>query len=546
MENVEQQPIDPETLEKLRVKGKESLFFFARAILGFSDLDEIIHKPICRELEKFEENTRLTIEFPRTWFKSTLGSISYSIWRAINNPNIRILIVQNSYDNACKKLAAIKSIFEKNKLFQALYPEILPTKLSRWSSQCLEVNRSQAHPEGTFEAAGIGTATTSRHYDIIIEDDTISPKKDDMTGIVQQPTQMDIEKAIGWHSVCHPMLLHPTKSQIVIIGTRWAERDLLGYIYEKFPEYKNLRRTACEKDGVPCTLDEGGKPTWPERFSEKALREIERQEGPYMFACLYLGKPTAAINQVFRRDWICYFENHARNSYACTSVDLASADKEESSDPDFNVILTTAIEPKSGKIYVLDYRRERMSPGEVIEEIIAHHKRHNPVKIKVEAIGYQRTLVHWLKQKVRAQNIMMLIEAITGHKQSKVDRIRGLQPYFANKQIYIRTWMTELEQELLAFPKGAHDDVIDTLSMQMDFWLEMMDFSKLAEPEKPIDQFSGAEIIKELRGRYIDINEYPNDMGNLRDAYLDNIQSPILRDDILQYDERLRLEQVLN
>lgn len=537
--------LDQETILKMREEGKRNLFFFARVILQFEDLTKNIHLPVCKALEDYENNTRITIEMPRTWFKSTLGSVSYAIWRAINNPNIRILIAQNTYGNACKKLSAIASIFERNQLFRLLYADILPTKTCRWSNECLEVNRTGAHPEGTFEAAGVGTQTTSRHYDLIIEDDTIAPKKDDMTGVVQQPTQMDIEKAIGWHGLCHPMLLHPKESQILVIGTRWAERDLLGYIYKKFPEYYNVRKVACEKDGEPCTIAEGGTPTWPERFDVDVLKEIERQEGPYMFASLYLGSPTAAINQVFKREWIAYYENQSRKSYACTSVDLASAEKEESSDPDFNVILTTCINPESGKIYILDYTRERMNPSDVIDCIFRHYHRHHPIKVKIEAIGYQRTLVHWLKRQQRKDGIQFIVEEITGHRQSKVDRIRGLQPYFADGLIFLRKGMSILEHELLAFPKGAHDDIIDSLSMQIGFWVEMMDFSKAAEPISAASIFSGKAIIEELTGRFNAIDEYPYDMGNLRDHYLNEIGSPITQERILLRHEKERTETLI-
>jgi predicted phage terminase large subunit-like protein len=533
--------LNQETINQLREKGRESLFFFARAILGFSDFDPEIHLPICRELEDFTENTRLSVELPRTWFKSTLVSISYSIWRAINDPNIRILIAQNTHDNACKKLKAIASVFEKNNLFKVLYPEILPDKTCRWAANCLEVSRSAAHPEGTFEAAGVGTAAVSRHYDLIIEDDTIAPKIDDMTGIIQQPTRMDIEKAIGWHNLCHPMLLHPSRSQIVIVGTRWAERDLLGYIYEHFPEYISIRKTSCEKNGVPCTLDEGGQPTWS-RFDEPTLRELERTEGPYMFACLYLGMPTAAINQVFNRDWIIYHDNIPKGCYACTSVDLAAAEKEESSDPDFNVIMTTAIEPKSGRIFLLDYTRDRMSPSDVIDVIFRHYHRFHSTKFLIEAIGYQRTLVHWIKQRQRKEGVQFYIEEIRGHKQSKVDRIRGLQPYFSAKLISIRKGMNALEQELLAFPKGAHDDVIDALSMQKAFWVEQMDFGKLYAEDKPLDQFSGQAIISELLNRFSMLNQYPFDIGNAADQLFAAHSSGALRDRLVADLERKRKE----
>ncbi len=528
--------MDQETIEELRKKGKESLFFLARAILGFKDLDVDIHKPVCIELEKFVKNTRMTVEFPRTWFKSSLVSIAYSIWRAINDPDIRILIAQNTHGNACKKLRAIAAIFEKNKLFRFLYPEILPTKNCRWSSESLELNRTAAHPEGTFEAAGVGTAAVSRHYDLIIEDDTISPKKDDMTGIIQQPTRADIEKAIGWHGLCHPMLLHPTKSQIIVVGTRWAERDLLGYIYEKFPEYVSLRRTSIEDDnGDACGLDlngnieNNGHLTWPGRFDIEALLELLKTEGPYMFACLYLGKPTAAINQVFNREWILYFDNHKRGSYACTSVDLASAEKEETSDPDFNVILTTAIEPKSGNIYVLEYTRERMSPSKVIDEIFRHYYKYHSVRTIIEAIGYQRTLTHWIEQRQKSTNTFFAIEEIKSHKQSKEDRVRGLQPLFVSGKIHIRPSMINLEQELLAFPKGAHDDIIDTLSMQMAFWVEMLDFTSTIAPPKIIDPFKGSTIINELTGKFTAAHQHPFDGGNMEDRYLASVKSNSLR-----------------
>lgn len=458
--------VEKNILEVWRTKGRKSLFFLARAVLGFRDLDPKIHLPLCEALEHREDVTRLMVIFPRTWFKSSICSIAYPIWEALNDPNIRILIVQNSFSNACKKLGVIKDIFEKNQLFRALYPEILPTKGNTWTKECLKVNRAASHPEGTFEAAGVGTATTSRHYDRIIEDDTIAPKKDDMSGIVQQPTQMDIEKAIGWHRQCHPMLLHPLKSRIVVVGTRWAEMDLLGWIAKNSPEYKIISRSAIENDrGEPTRLESGGHIIW-ERFNETTLRQIEREEGPYMFSSLYLNSPTSAINQVFHRDWIRYYTKQASNCVYCTSVDLASAKKEESSDPDYTVILTCGVSPSEGRVFVVHYTRERLDPGQTVEAIFEHVRAYKPLEVIVESIGYQRTLNYWVRKLMNQHKLIFYINELTGLTGSKIDRIRGLQPYFSEDRISVKPHMIELEQELLAFPKGAHDDLIDSLSMQ--------------------------------------------------------------------------------
>jgi len=359
-------------------------------------------------------------------------------------------------------------------LFRALYSEILPNTGETWTKECLKVNRSIINPEGTFEAAGVGTATTSRHYDEIIEDDTITPKKDDMTGIVQQPTQADIEKAIGWHRQCHPLLVHS-------------------------PEYKKISRAIYENsDGEPARPESGGSIIWPDRFGKDVADALEKNEGPYMFASLYMNSPTSAINQVFKREWIRYYSDlRNRDLVYCTSVDLASATKEESSDPDYTVIMTCAVSAKTNEIFVVHYTRGRLDPGQTIEAIFDHVRTYKPLEVIVESIGYQRTLNYWLKKRMNFHDLNFYINEVKGLQGSKVDRIRGLQPYFANNQIFLKARMSELEQELLAFPKGSHDDLADALSMQVKFWYNMV----------------GKAIIDSLKKR--SRIDYPYDVGSL-------------------------------
>ena len=506
-----QKQLTDEEVQEWKERGKKSLFFLARAILGFADFHEDIHLPICRVLEN-HGNRKIIIVLPRDWFKSTLGSIALAIFEAINNPNIRILIVQNSHGNACKKLQAIKQIFEKNKLFKALYPEILPNSGDRWSNECLTVNRTAAHPEGTIEAAGTGTAVISRHYDLIIEDDTVAPEKDALKGVIQQPTQMEIEKAIGWHRVAIPLQIHPTKSRRVVIGTRWAERDLIGYILANEPSYKLITRSAREN----------GVAVW-DRFNEEALKEIEQGIGVYMFSTLYLNMPISNINQVFQREWIIYYNALDKDSLSkmayCTSVDPAASDSAGSSDPDYNIVLTTGVNTITGHVYVMRYTRARMNPGELIAAIINHYDTYKSLVTKIESIAYQRTLNYWLRRIKKNLNKRFYVEEIKSHgKLSKLDRIRALQPYFQDGLIHIRTHMSDLERELLSFPTGAHDDILDALCMQISFW-ERETRTIVEETEDKItnDMFSGGAVIDSLLGRVIRKNSYPYDMGLMGD-----------------------------
>jgi len=530
------QHLDEKTIDELRAKCKKSLFFFARAVLGLKDLDRDIHRPICLALQDYHKNTRVGVVLPRTWFKSSIGSYAYPIWRAINNPDVRILIAQNSVTNAKKKILAIKGAFESNALFQALFPELMPTGDRPWSSECLTVNRKLIAPEGTFEPAGTGTAVISRHYDVIIEDDTVAPDFDQMTGDIQQPTQVEIEKAIGWHKLCHPLLIHPTKSQIVVIGTRWAPEDLLGWLFKNSPGYTIISRSALEKPGhigLAATIDQGGVPIW-DRFNHEVLKELEASLGIFMFHMLYLNIPTAAINQVFKRGYIHYYETLPKNLLYCTSVDPAPTDKAASNlDSDFNVVMTTALNPNTGDVYVIYYDRDRMDPGELIECVFNHWRAYSPLSVRVESVAYQRTLMYWINRKQQQTGELFYIEEVKNARVSKAARILSLQPWFAANRVFIKKEHQDLERELLAFDPSkksgtGKDDVIDALSMQVSFWSQMCKLHRRqAEEEAAANPFSGQAIIDELLSRPTEANKYPYDIGLMserlkpvRDGYM--------------------------
>jgi len=299
--------------------------------------------------------------------------------------------------------------------------------------------------------------------------------------------------------------------------------DLIGWVTENSPEYVLISRAVRENEnGDARDKEHGGLIVW-ERFDDEVLTQMERDLGPYMFASLMMNNPTDCINQVFQMAWVRYYDSVPKNIICCTSVDPACAENEESSDPDYTVILTTGVDVKTKEIYVIHYTRERMNPGSTINAIIDHYRTYMPVTVKVESIAYQRTLNYWLRKRQQDTNMIFAIDEIKGLRGSKVDRIRGLQPYFAANKIAVRTHMTELVKELLAFPKGAHDDIIDALTMHIDFWFEACEqFDENKEQDLAKDPMSGQSIINELLGREINRRIYPNDMGLMGERTADS------------------------
>lgn len=466
----------PEELSRLKKKSKEDFYFFAKGILGFDRLSKTVHLPLCRKLQKLMEIKRLKIMLPRGWYKTTICSQAFPVWMAIRNPNVRILLVQNTYTNACAKLRVMDAIFKSSSqfpLFHALFPELLPDKTCTWKEGSMCVKRTKAYNEATFEAAGTSTQATSRHYDLIIEDDTVAPDQDQLTSEVVIPSKDDIEQAIGYHRLITPLMDDPGTSMNLVVGTRWYHQDLLQWIDENEPDFVRYERAAREDSkGRP---DPRGEPAFPERFPPKVLAGLEQKLGPYMYSCLYLNIPQTPDQMAFKPEWFRFYDVEPKKLIVNTTVDPAGDPEDSKGTPDYNVVLTTGVDITTGNKYVLDYWRKRATPSELINAIFEAVRKWSPVKVSIENVAYQNTIKHYIKLKMRETNEYFMVTSPSGAhtRKSKNAKILGLQPYFASGSVFIRTWMKDLMTELQAFPLGANDDIADALSTQVELWRDV-------------------------------------------------------------------------
>jgi predicted phage terminase large subunit-like protein len=512
--------VPPDILEQMREKSKNSLYFFAKFVLGYKDFVKHVHRPICRTLQA--PDRRIRVILPRGWFKTTLISIAYPIWEAIRDPNVRILIAQNTFLNAQAKLRAIREQIEGNQLLRRLFPEIIPDSTCKWGSESLCIPRTARFPESTFECAGVRTQVTSRHYDIIIEDDTVAPDFNELGMENVVPTKDDIDQAIGWHRLALPLLVHPSKSRIIVVGTRWFELDLLSWIEKNEPYYTSYVRSCKETDGQP---DPKGVLTFPERFDETTLASLEISMGPYLFSCLYLNTPLASEMMIFRKEWFKYYESlpYSRNTVFYCAVDLAGDPKvNKGKSGDYNVVMTTAKDLETGIIYVVDYWRKRANPGEVINEIFRQYNLYKFVKLGIEAIAYQGTLCYWVEERRRKMpDVYFTIEPVTYGNRSKEARVRGLQPLFAAGNILLRTWMSELCTQLETFPLGAHDDIADTLAEHLILWTATRT-ARRKDPKDPntYDELSLDRALVEMERRH----SHESDPTNIMNLLDDNVE----------------------
>jgi len=275
--------------------------------------------------------------------------------------------------------------------------------------------------------------------------------------------------------MCQPLL--EKNGEMIIIGTRWREDDLYGWLMDKengvLQDFDIFFRTAITDE----LWDEGkkefvkGTVLWSEKYNLKDLSEIKRKMGPYAFSSQYLNNPISQADADFKKIWFKYYETadiKGMDMNRYTFVDPAISMDTQA---DYSAIVTIGVDQYSN-IYILDIVREHLKPDELINEIFRTYEIWHPLSIGVEQVGFQKTLRYTLKKEEEIRKRFLNIVELRPDGRNKEQRIRGLQPQYASgKVLHNRDLMYNiyLEDELLRFPRGKHDDMIDALAYSLDF-----------------------------------------------------------------------------
>lgn len=211
-----------ETTKKLMLSD---FFMFAKHGLGYKDMEWDVHGPSVKVLES--DATRKIIVMPRGTFKSSEGSVAYPMWRLEKNPDLTILLDSELYTNSKNLLREIKGHYASNK-FISIFGERIGSK---WDEgEIILKTRTRNRKEASITVGGIGTTKVGQHYDIIIGDDYNSAQNSD--------TPEKCQKVID-HFKYNLNILNPG-GEYLIIGTRYAELDVIGFLLSTVLEEKYL------------------------------------------------------------------------------------------------------------------------------------------------------------------------------------------------------------------------------------------------------------------------------------------------------------------
>lgn len=459
--------------EDLAERGRRDLLFFDKGILGFKDMTVNCHGPMCVFADQNPKQFKLFL-VPRDHLKTTTFTIGGTMQRVCRDPESRNLIANESATNAERMLRAIRQHAEGNRVFRALYSDLIPKDVRkvRWNDSELDFNREGHYPEPSIDSIGMTGAVTSRHYTHITYDDPISEEAVKSEKVMQD--------TINRMSTALDLLTDPSCNSIWLVGTRWALHDVYSVWMKVFGDsLGRFVRSAIED----------GEPIWPERFSLETLAIKRQILGEYKFSCLMMNNPRNEelqdMNVKDLRFWhwaddettVVLLNEQGEEIRrvplskldVTVAVDLAPAEKITS---DRNALTTVGITPWN-ELIILDVWAKRCTPLAVIERLFELKQRFAPRAIGIEDVAYQKAFKYFLKRECERREVYMNIVPLKATGKKEV-RIRGLQPILATGRIFAHPTQHILRNEMADFPLGEHDDTVDSLAMHLQMFRGQM------------------------------------------------------------------------
>jgi predicted phage terminase large subunit-like protein len=300
-------------------------------------------------------------------------------------------------------------------------------------------------------------------------------------------------------------------SAIVVIMQRLHEDDVsgvaisknMGYTHLMVPMEHDIKRhcitvLGLDEKNEPVTWEDprilDGELVWPVRFPENTVAELKRDKGPYAYAGQYQQSPVPRGGAIIRDDyWQVWDDNAAKAlgleidpgryppmEYVVGSLDSAYTAKDEN---DASALSIWGLfrdgrgDPKVMLMYAFD---ERLEFNDLVQKIIrtcTQDRRPLPgPRFKID-----RLLVESKASGLSvAQEIHRLvsftapfgIELINPQKQGdKVARVHSVQHLFADGLIYApdKNFADKMIEQCAMFPRGSHDDLVDSMSMALRY-----------------------------------------------------------------------------
>jgi predicted phage terminase large subunit-like protein len=441
------------------------------------------------------EIKRLIINIPPRCAKSSLTSVAFPAftWAQrrksdTSGPGVQFLHASYSQILTLRDSTKCRRLIE-SPWYQGLWGDrfsLMPDQNTK--------SRFDNDKGGSRLSTSVGSSLTGEGGNIIVVDDPNAAQ--------EAHSEATIATTIEWWDGALSTRLNNAKTgAFVVIQQRLGEEDLTGHILSKeVGEWTHLclpmrfepERSFVTSIGWEDPRTEPGELLWPERFGEREVANLERQMGPWTAAGQLQQRPEPKGGGVIKREWWQLWEREKFPplDYVMASLDTAYTTKTEN---DYSAMTVWGV--FSGGAQTAIANRVIGRDSETISMIKRTYTEEHP-KVMMMFAWQERLELHELVLKVSqtmkdykvdkllienkaagisvAQEIRRLyghedwaVQLIDPKSQDKLSRLYSVQHLFAEGLIYApdRSWADQVITQVSTFPKGKHDDLVDTVSM---------------------------------------------------------------------------------
>lgn len=412
------------------------------------------HKRMAEAFERVArgECKRLIINMPPRHTKSEFASYLLPAWFLGKFPHKKVIQSSNTGELAVGFGRKVRNLVD-SEVYKDIFPDL------SLQSDSKAAGRWNTSKGGDYFAIGVGGTVTGKGADLLIIDDPHSEQEAAMAAV--NPEVYD--KVYEWYTSGPRQRLQPGGA-IVIVMTRWAQRDLTGQVLKSAAQRGGEEWEVIE---FPAILPSGG-PLWPEFWSVEELEALREELPNAKWQAQYQQNPVGNESAIVKRDWWQWWEHDEppECEYILQTWDTAF---EKNQRADYSAGTTWGIwtndeDNSSPNIILLNTYKKRVEWVDLKKDVLKEYREFEPDGLLIEKKASGAPLIYEL----RAMGIPVQ-EYTPGKGQDKIARLNSVSDIIASGKVWIpRTrWAEELVDEIAAFPSGEHDDLVDATTLAL-------------------------------------------------------------------------------
>lgn len=462
------------------------------------------------ELDDGSPYNRLLVNVPPGTMKSLITNVFWPAWEwgPRNMAHLRYVCASHSQDLAVRDGLRMRRLISSD-----WYQERWGERVTLTGDQN-QKTKFENTATGFRQAAAAGSITGARGDRVII---------DDPHSVDGANSDAMRRSTVEWFLEAVPTRLNnPKRSAIVVIMQRLHEEDVSGVIIDKGLGYDHIMlpmrydttRHCVTKLGVEDPRAMDGELLFPARFPLDVVDRDERVMGPYATAGQFQQQPTPRGGGVIKADWWKLWEADAYPpmDYVIASLDTAYTTKQENDfsaltvwgvfSSDTSVAIANRIARRDGegiseiqrtyvegapRVILMSAWQERIELSDLIEKVASTCQRMRVDKLLIESKAAGISVAQELRRLYGGED--WGVQLVNPGSIDKLARLYSVQHLFSEGLVYApdRGWADTVIRQCEVFPKGKHDDLVDTVAMALRHLRELGLLSRSAERSAEIE-----------------------------------------------------------